>query len=77
MSTNPQIVYVRVADVRRRYGGASDMWITRKTRDFGFPAPVFLGGRDRFWRLDELEAWDRAMIERGSTWHGVAAKRSA
>ena len=77
MPQAPKPKYVRVADVRRRYGGASDMWITRKTRDFGFPAAVHLGGRDRFWRLDELEAWDREMIERGSTFHGVAAKRSA
>jgi predicted DNA-binding transcriptional regulator AlpA len=76
MTQAPKPKYVRVADVRARYG-ASDMWITRKTRDFGFPAAVHLGGRDRFWKLEELEAWDRAMIERGSTLHGVAAKRRA
>ena len=52
------------------------MWITRKTRDFGFPQPVYLGGRDRFWITEQLDEWDRAMIERGSTaQHGVAAKR--
>lgn len=77
MTYSPKPIYLRIADVRRRYGGASDMWITRKTRDFGFPAPVFLGGRDRFWRLEELDAWDRAMIERGSTWHHGVAKRPA
>ena len=77
MSATPKPVYVRVAEVRARYGGVSDMWIARKQRDFEFPAAVYLGGRDRFWRLDELAAWDRAMIEKGSTWHGVAAKRSA
>ena len=40
-----------------------------------FPAPVFLGGRDRFWRLEELEAWDREMIERGSTWQVRQARQ--
>ena len=74
--TKPKPVYVRVADVRARYG-VSDMWIARKQRDCGFPAAIHLGGRDRFWRLDELESWDRAMIERGSTLHGVAAKARA
>lgn len=59
-------LYLRVSQVRQRYGGCSDMWITRKTREAGFPAPVHLGGRDRFWRLEDLEAWDRAMIERGA-----------
>jgi predicted DNA-binding transcriptional regulator AlpA len=76
-TASPKPKYIRVAPLRARYGGVSDMWIARKTRDFGFPAPVYLGGRDRFWRLDELEQWDRAMIERGATLCGIVAKRSA
>lgn len=64
---SPKPKYSRVAEVRARYGNASDMWITRKTRDFGFPAPVYFGGRDRFWRDEELDAWDRAMIERATS----------
>ena len=50
------------------------MWLHRKMATAGFPRPVYLGGRDRFWKLEELEAWDREMIERGSTWHGVAKR---
>lgn len=61
----PATVYLRVSQVRQRYGGCSDMWITRKMREAGFPKPVTLGGRDRFWRHEDLEAWDRQMIERG------------
>lgn len=73
----PKGKYSRIADVRRRYGGASDMWITRKTRDFGFPAPVYLGGRDRFWITEQLDSWDSAMIERGSTaQHGIAKRKA-
>jgi predicted DNA-binding transcriptional regulator AlpA len=53
------------------------MWITRKQRDCGFPAAVTLGGRDRFWRVDELDAWDRRMIEAGPPLlHGVTKRRA-
>ena len=42
-----------------RYGGVSDMWIARKQRECGITAPVFLGGRDRFWIVEQLDDWDR------------------
>ncbi|MDN3278718.1 hypothetical protein QWJ07_30960 [Frankia sp. RB7] len=70
-------VYLRVSQVRQRYGDCSDMWITRKTREAAFPAPVHLGGRDRFWRLEDLESWDRAMIERGAEPTPVPPPRKA
>ncbi|MEH2551055.1 putative DNA-binding transcriptional regulator AlpA [Bradyrhizobium sp. AZCC 2262] len=57
--------YARVAQVRNRYGDCSDMWLTRKMREEGFPAPVFFGGRDRFWQVEDLDAWDALMIQRG------------
>ena len=69
--------YSRVGDVRRRYGGASDMWLVRKMRDFGFPRPIYFGGRDRFWITEQLDEWDDAMIQRGSTsQHGVAKRKA-
>ncbi len=69
--------YLRVADVRRRYGNCSDMWIQRKSTEFGFPAAVYFGGRDRFWRDEDLDAWDRIMIERGSSPPvGIARRRT-
>ncbi len=73
----PKGKYLRVADVRHRYGGASNMWIVRKMRDFDFPQPIYLGGRDRFWIADQLDDWDGAMIERGSTsQHGIAKRKA-
>ena len=52
--------FVPSRQVRRRYGDTSEMWIERRLRDAsGFPLPIKLGGR-RYWRLDELEAWERA-----------------
>lgn len=74
---SPKSKYARVAEVRARYGGVSDMWITRKQRDCGFPAAVALGGRDRFWRVSDLDEWDRRMIEAGPPLlHGVAKRRA-
>lgn len=31
----------------------------------GFPAPVYLG-RMRFWRIADLEAWERAQADRNA-----------
>jgi hypothetical protein len=56
--------YLRVAQVRARYGDASDEWIRRKTREAGFPAPYYLDGADRFWAVEELDAWDTATLKR-------------
>jgi predicted DNA-binding transcriptional regulator AlpA len=57
-------VYLRVAQVRVRYGDASDEWIRRKTREAAFPKPYYLDGADRFWSVEELDAWDLATLQR-------------
>ena len=46
--------------VLERYN-VSDMTLHRWVRDprMGFPAPVYFG-RFRFWKISELEAWERA-----------------
>jgi predicted DNA-binding transcriptional regulator AlpA len=64
---SPKPKYVRVAELRARYGGVSDMWFVRKMRDEGFPQPVYFGGRDRFWNVEALDEWDRAKIAAGPT----------
>jgi predicted DNA-binding transcriptional regulator AlpA len=47
--------------VRARYGDVSTMWIERRLRDdSGFPKPVYIG-RLRFWRIAELQAWERTL----------------
>ena len=44
--------------VIERYG-TSASWILRRQRDAGFPRHVPLGGRLRFWRLADLEQWEK------------------
>ncbi|MGY4366664.1 putative DNA-binding transcriptional regulator AlpA [Bradyrhizobium sp. LB1.3] len=56
--------YLRVAQVRERYGNASDEWIRRKTREAAFPCPYYIDGADRFWSAEELDAWDAATLKR-------------
>jgi hypothetical protein len=53
-----QEIYLKAAQVRQRYGNCSDMWITRRQRDEGFPEPDYFGGL-RFWKLSDLERWER------------------
>jgi hypothetical protein len=53
-----QNIYLKATQVRQRYGNCSNMWITRRQRDEGFPAPDYFGGL-RFWKLGHLERWER------------------
>ena len=62
--SNPAKKFLRIARLRERYD-CSDEWIRRAMRDRAFPQPVTFGGRDRFWRVEELDAWDALMIQRG------------
>ena len=48
------------AQVKRRYGNASDMWLWRRLHDSsGFPQPLVICSR-RFWKLSALIAWEHA-----------------
>jgi predicted DNA-binding transcriptional regulator AlpA len=50
--------FLTAAQVRRRYGDASDMWIWRRLHDdSGFPKPMVIGRR-RLWSLTALTAWE-------------------
>jgi predicted DNA-binding transcriptional regulator AlpA len=68
--TNPlsQDVLIRAADVRTRLGNISDMTLHRWTATRGFPKSIKLGGRDRFWRKAEVDAW---ISSRGATRTGA------
>lgn len=50
--------YLPAARVRARYG-VSDMslWRWLKNEDLAFPHPIRINNR-RFWRLNDLEAWE-------------------
>jgi predicted DNA-binding transcriptional regulator AlpA len=53
--------------VKRRYGGVNDMWIHRKMKQAGFPAPVYFGeGTRPFWRTSELIEWENRSIRTGA-----------
>lgn len=52
---------ISATQVRERFGGVSDMWLHRRLHDqSGFPKPVYIG-RLRFWRLNELRAWEEGL----------------
>ncbi len=60
MPTN-QDPLIPTQQVKKRFGGVSDMWLHRCLHDgSGFPRPVYIG-RIRFWRLSELVAWEEQL----------------
>ena len=54
--------FLTAEQVMKRYGGVSHMWLFRRMQTAHFPAPVRFGGRMRFWRAGDLEAWERKTI---------------
>jgi predicted DNA-binding transcriptional regulator AlpA len=50
--------FLNAAKVMTRYG-VGHMWIVRRLKDSDFPKPTYLG-RNRFWKLADLEGWERA-----------------
>lgn len=59
MSVKTDSEYLTARQVCERYG-TSRMWIFRRLKFGGFPAPIVFGGRYRHFKLSELEAWERA-----------------
>jgi len=60
-------IYLKTSQVCERFKDCSVMWIERRMKDSGFPAPVNLGGSLRWWRLSELVAWEAERIAQGSS----------
>jgi predicted DNA-binding transcriptional regulator AlpA len=56
--------YLSAAQVKARFGNVSDMWIVRRMADHEFPKPVTFGTSARFWRVAELIAWEKLMLDR-------------
>ena len=55
----PDPTYIDAPQLLARFGGRSHMWLVRLLeRDQSFPRPVKIG-RLRFWKLDDLIAWER------------------
>jgi hypothetical protein len=58
-------IWISAQQVLARYGGRSEMWLVRKLKmDDDFPKPAY-SGRLRFFRLDELDQYDKQMVVRG------------
>ena len=53
-------IFLTSSQVRERYGSISDMALWRWLRDsrMEFPQPIYFG-RLRFWKLNDLEIWER------------------
>jgi hypothetical protein len=73
-------VFLTSADIRRRYGNVSDMWIHRRLTDgSGFPAPMVGPDRRRRWKLSECLNWERKQPvakQTGKTGNTRAAQRT-
>jgi hypothetical protein len=52
--------------------------LTRRTRDeaLGVPPAIIINGR-RFWRLEDIEAWESALVEQRSAQEQAGAGRAA
>jgi predicted DNA-binding transcriptional regulator AlpA len=60
-------VYITAPQLLLRFGGMSDMWLVRMLeRDSTFPRPYYFGGKRRFFKLSELESWERASAVKAS-----------
>ena len=75
--SDSQVEYLTAAQVRLRFGNASAMWLHRRIRDDGFPSPVRFGTQARYFRLSEIIAWEKKMIERGVAKPKVVPPRRA
>jgi predicted DNA-binding transcriptional regulator AlpA len=53
--------YLTAGQVVERYS-TSMSWILRRQADSGFPPAIKLGGRLRFWRVADIEAWERKQV---------------
>jgi hypothetical protein len=72
-------VFLSAAQVRRRYGGVSDMTLHRWLRnlDLGFCRPIMISKR-RYWRLSDLEEFERRRVgERAPTNQSQRGAREA
>jgi hypothetical protein len=60
-------VFLTSAQVKRRYGGRTDMSLWRWEHDakLGFPQPIEISGR-RYWRLSELQRFETLCAVRRS-----------
>jgi hypothetical protein len=56
-------IYLTAIQVRKRFGGVTDMTLHRWLHDktVGFPQPIYIG-KHRYWKLTELLAYERRCV---------------
>jgi hypothetical protein len=55
-------VFIGIRQLQERWGGISHMTVERRLRDDpSFPKPRFFG-RLRFWKIADVEAYERACV---------------
>jgi hypothetical protein len=70
-------VWVSAPQVCDRYGGVSHMWLERMLkRDPNFPRPRYFG-RWRFFKIEELTAWERQAAVKSRAAHSGKAEARA
>jgi len=58
------VIYITSRQIRERFGGRGELWITRQIETNGFPKPVRFGnGRLLYWKLSEVEEWERSRAQ--------------
>jgi predicted DNA-binding transcriptional regulator AlpA len=68
MSFSKTEKYLTANQLRERWGGCSHMFIERRiSGDPDFPRPVKLGGRKRFFSLDQVEQYERKCVTQGAS----------
>jgi hypothetical protein len=71
-------VFLSAAQVRRRYGGVSAMTLHRwlQSSKLEFCKPIFIGNR-RYWRLSDLEKFERRRVGEKAPTNQAQCSRSA
>jgi hypothetical protein len=68
-------VFLTTATLCARYDGVSRMWISRRIKHDGFPAPTRFGTTStRLWRLDLVEKWERDQTALGLAFEKKAVR---
>jgi hypothetical protein len=63
----PDAVFISAKQLRNRYGARSAMWLhRRKMSDSDFPKPTLIG-RLNFYKITDVEAYERGLVTRDNT----------
>lgn len=76
---NPKVSWLNFRSLvgeNGRYPCRNHMWLLRRIEHDGFPAPTKMG-RLRYWRLDQIEAWENGQIEKSINSRNIKKQSAA